>query len=66
MTKEKFTTIKLTFGTKAELDKVKNNQESYNSLLIRLIEENKKLNKILSNVENLQIHLQEKEIIKKE
>ncbi len=66
MTKEKFTTIKLTFGTKAELNKVKNNQESYNSLLIRLIEENKKLNKILSNVENLQIHLQEKEIIKKE
>lgn len=64
MTKEKFTSIKLTFETKSELDKIKNKQESYNSLLIRLINENEKLNKILSNVEDLQKHLQEKEIIK--
>ena len=43
MTDEKFTTIKLTMETKAELDKLKIDKESYNTLLIRLIEENKKL-----------------------
>jgi predicted CopG family antitoxin len=63
MTKDNFTTIKVSFETKSELDKIKGSKESYNNLFNRLMKENEKLNKILSNVENLQLHLQQKEII---
>mgnify|MGYP003297696715 CR=1 FL=1 len=56
-----FTTIKVSYDIKNELDKVKQSNESYNTLLNRLIKENEKLNKILLNIENLREHIQEKE-----
>lgn len=64
MTAEKnYKSIKIPAETKTALDKIKGNKESYNDLFIRLMKENENLNKILSNVENLQLHLQQKEII---
>ncbi len=62
MTKKEFTNIKINLETKAELDKLKKDKESYSCLLSRLVNENMKLNKILSNVENLQRHLQKENI----
>lgn len=64
MTNEKnYKSIKIPAETKNQLDKIKGNKESYNDLFIRLMNENDKLNKILCNVEYLQEHLQQKEII---
>ena len=63
MTKKEFTNIKINLETKAELDKLKKDKESYNCLLSRLVNENVKLNKILSNVENLQEHLQQRQVV---
>ena len=61
MTNEKnYKSIKIPEETKNQLDKIKGNKESYNDLFIRLMNENQKLNKILSNVENLQRHLDNK------
>ena len=61
MTNEKnYKSIKIPEETKNKLDKIKGNKESYNDLFIRLMNENQKLNKILSNVENLQRHLDNK------
>lgn len=51
--------IRVNEDVKKELEKLKINNESFNSLFIRLIEENKKLNKILLNIEDLQTHIQE-------
>lgn len=61
MNTNNFTTIKVSYDIKNELDKVKQSNESYNTLLNRLIKENEKLNKILLNIENLREHIQEKE-----
>lgn len=63
MTKKEFTNIKINLEIKAELDKLKKEKESYSCLLSRLVNENMNLNKILSNVENLQEHLQQRQVI---
>lgn len=60
MTENNLTTIRVRFETKSELDKMKGNKESYNDVIIKLLKENEKLNKILCNVEYLQEHIQGK------
>ena len=56
MTEKQYTSLKVRPETKGQLDLIKGNKESYNDIIIRLIEENKKLNQILLNVEALNNH----------
>ena len=57
MSEKNFTSLKVRPETKGQLDLIKGNKESYNDIIIRLIEENKKLNQILLNVEALTQHI---------
>lgn len=57
MTEKQYTSLKVRPETKGQLDLIKGNKESYNDIIIRLIEENKKLNQILLNVEALNNHI---------
>lgn len=57
MTEKQYTSLKVRPETKGQLDLIKGNKESYNDTIIRLIEENKKLNQILLNVEALSNHI---------
>lgn len=57
MSNSKYTTIKATLGTKKDLDDLKLGNESYNDVILRLIQENKEYKKILLNIEKLKEHI---------
>ena len=57
MTGKNFTSLKVRPETKGQLDLIKGNKESYNDIILRLMEENRKLNQILLNIENLEKHI---------
>lgn len=57
MTEKNYTSLKVRPETKDKLDLIKGNKESYNDIIIRLMEENNKLNQILLNVEALTQHI---------
>lgn len=60
---EKSTHIRINIETLDKLKNLKNADDTYSTIINRLINENEKLTKILCNVEDLQEHLQQKEII---
>ena len=57
---EKSTHIRINFETLDKLKELKNADDTYSTIINRLINENEKLNKILCNVENLKRYLQQK------
>lgn len=57
MANSKYTTIKASFGTKKDLDDLKLGNESYNDVILRLIQENKQYKEILLNIEKLKEHI---------
>ena len=59
---EKSTHIRINIETLDKLKDLKNADDTYSTIINRLINENQKLTEILCNVENLQLHLQQKEI----
>ena len=60
---EKSTHIRINIETLDKLKNLKNADDTYSTIISRLINENQKLTEILCNVENLQEHLQQKEKI---
>jgi len=60
---EKSTHIRINIETLDKLKDLKNADDTYSTIINRLINENQKLTEILCNVENLQLHLQQKEKI---
>lgn len=60
---EKSTHIRVNIETLEKLRSLKKSDDTYSTIINRLIDDNEKLTKILCNVEYLQEHLQQKEII---
>lgn len=57
MANSKYTTIKASLETKKDLDDLKLGNESYNDVILRLIQENKQYKEILLNIEKLKEHI---------
>ena len=58
---EQSTHIRIKIETLNKLKDLKNADDTYSSIINRLINENEKLTTILCNVENLQEHLKQKQ-----